>query len=118
MPVTDLKARTFLFAVEVGRLISILPQTLINRSYSGQLIRCSASIGANYRAARRAKSKADFINKLKIVEEEADESIYFLELLSGFNPGHNDQFIPLIKEGTEILKIIVASIVTTRSTTS
>src|SRR6187549_139019 len=86
MPDKDLKKRTFDFAVTVGRLVQVLPYTVANREYSRQLIRCSSSIGANYRAVQRAKSDNDFINKLKIVEEEADESIYFLELILVFNP--------------------------------
>jgi four helix bundle protein len=72
------------------------------------------AVGANYRAAQRAKSHADFINKLKIVEEETDETIYFLELLAALNKNHQNLMQPLIAEGIEILKIIVASINTTR----
>lgn len=111
---TDLKIRTFTYAVSVGKLVAVLPRTVVNLAYINQLVRCSSSIGANYRAARRAKSNADFINKLKIVEEEADESIYFLELLSEFNPDFKDELLKLTNEGTEILKIIVASINTVR----
>ncbi|MFL9481825.1 four helix bundle protein [Chitinophagaceae bacterium LWZ2-11] len=108
----DLKQRTFLFAVNVGKLIEELPYNIINRAYFNQLVRCSSSVGANYRAARRAKSDADFINKLKIVEEEIDESAYFLELLKIFNTLYNDKIDILIKEAIEILKIIIASIIT------
>jgi len=79
-----------------------------------QLVRSSSSVGANYRAARRAKSDADFLNKLKICEEEADESIYFLELLKVFNPGVAENIDRLVKEANELLKILVASIITTR----
>lgn len=111
----DLKQRTFLYAVSVGKLILDLPITVLNKAYSNQLVRCSSSVGANYRSARRAKSNADFINKLKIVEEETDESIYFLELIKEFNPGFNLRIDSLINEGTEILKIIVASINTVRN---
>jgi four helix bundle protein len=110
----DLKQRTFMFAVTVGKLILDLPYNAVNREYFGQLIRSSSSVGANYRAARRARSTADFINKLKIVEEEADESVYFLELLREFNLGFKEKITELVAEGTEILKIIVASIMTTR----
>jgi four helix bundle protein len=110
----DLKRRTFEFAVAVGQLIMDLPYNQINKAYGNQLIRCSSSVGANYRAARRAKSDADFLNKLKIVEEEADESIYFLELLLSFNEALSDRINSLIKEASELLKIIVASIVSTR----
>lgn len=69
----ELKQRTFLYAVAVGKLILDLPYNVVNKEYFKQLVRSSSSVGANYRAARRAKSDADFINKLKIVEEEADE---------------------------------------------
>src|SRR5687768_15232835 len=99
----NLKARTFRFAVNVATLVNGLPQTLVNKLYSSQLIRSSSSVEANYRAAQRAKSKADFINKLKISEEEADESIYFLELLLEFNTNHSNIIKALINEITEIL---------------
>ncbi|MEQ1677629.1 MAG: four helix bundle protein [Chitinophagaceae bacterium] len=111
----ELKQRTFEFAVSVGKLILELPYNAVNKAYGNQLVRCSSSVGANYRAARRAKSDADFINKLKIVEEEVDESIYFLELLREFNPLFMEKLTSLANEGTEILKIIVASIITTRT---
>jgi four helix bundle protein len=86
----------------------------MNKAYTTQLVRSSSSVGANYSATRRAKSDADFVNKLKIVEEEADEAIYFLRLLNEFNEPHKETISKLISEGTEILKIIVASIITTR----
>jgi four helix bundle protein len=111
----DLKQRTFSYAVSVGKLIFELPYNAVNKAYINQLIRCSSSVGANYRAARRAKSDADFVYKLKIVEEEADESVYFLELLREFNADFKDRITNLINEETEILKIIVASINTTRA---
>ena len=111
----DLKQRTFEFAVKVGKLILDLPYNVVNKAYFSQLIKCSSSVGANYRAARRAKSDAYFINKLKIVEEESDESVYFLELLREFNITFKERINELINEGTEILKIIVTSINTTRT---
>ena len=114
MPETNLRKRTFEFAIFVGRLILVLPFNIINRQYFDQLVRSSSSVGANYRASQRAKSDNDFINKLKIVEEEADESVYFMELLLAFNPDHSNLISPLINEGTEILKI-VASINTTKT---
>ncbi len=118
MAFQDLKQRTFLFAVSVSKLVGDLPNNSVNREHFRQIIRSSASVGANYRAARRAKSDADFINKLKIVEEEADESIYFLELLVELNIDQKQIIEPLINEGTEILKIIVASITTARGKSS
>lgn len=110
----ELKQRTFLFTVAVGKLVLDLPNHILNREYSRQIIRSSSSVGANYRAARRAKSDADFLNKLKIVEEEIDESIYFLALLKEFNPDFEERIGSLLKEATEILKIIISSITTTR----
>lgn len=110
----DLKQRTFDFAVNIGNLVLELPYNVVNKQYFNQLIRSSSSVGANYRAARRAKSDADFLHKLKIVEEECDESLYFLELLSVFNKNHFTKIEPLISEATELLKIFVSSINTTR----
>jgi four helix bundle protein len=114
MPPNDLKLRTFTYSVNIARLVRQLPYDSINRHYFDQLIRCSSSIGANYRASQRAKSNADFINKLKIVEEETDETLFFLELLLELNPSCLEIIKPLLAEGTEILKIIVASINTVR----
>ena len=112
--IEKLKDRFKRYAINVAVLITKLPKNNINSVYGNQEIRCSSSTGANYRAACRAKSKADFINKLKIVEEETDESIYFLELLLFFNPELKDEFPALIKEGNELLAIAVASIGTAR----
>jgi four helix bundle protein len=111
----DLKERTFQFAIRIGKFINALSYNQVNKAYSAQLIRCSSSVGANYRAAKRAKSTPDFLNKLKIVEEECDESIYFLELLKEFNPLLRSEIDNAINEAIEILKIIVASINTTRN---
>ena len=71
-------------------------------------------MGANYRATRRAKSTSDFINKFKIVEEELDESLFFLEMIVEFNKDKRDKIAILYKEGEEILKIIVTSLKTLR----
>ena len=79
-----------------------------------KLIRSSSSVGANYRAAQRGKSTADFINKLKIVEEEADESMYFLELLIEVMDSNQEELKILHKEANEIVSIVVASINTAR----
>ncbi|MBL4716438.1 MAG: four helix bundle protein [Bacteroidia bacterium] len=110
-----LKNRFKNYAIEVALLIRDLPRNTINIPYSNQLIRCSSSPGANYRAACRAKSMRDFINKLKIVEEELDETIYFLELLRYFNSDFRDQIDILIREGNELLAITVASLKTSRA---
>ncbi|MEE1946601.1 four helix bundle protein [Pedobacter sp. KR3-3] len=109
-----LKSRTKAYSISIGHLINSLPFNVLNKNYSNQLVRCSSAVGANYRAACRAKSTADFINKLKIVEEELDETMFFLELLEEFNPPKSNVIKENWKEGNELLSIIVAAIVTTR----
>jgi four helix bundle protein len=109
----EFKRRTKAFAINVARFCKSLPFDHVTKSYINQVVRASASVGANYRAACRAKSKPDFINKMKIVEEEADESLYFLELLAEFNPDRKPELRVLYKEGNEILSMVVASIKTT-----
>jgi four helix bundle protein len=95
-----------------------LPKTREYNAYVNQLIRCSSSVGANYRASQRAKSGADFINKLKIVEEEADESNFFLEIIHEITKleklNLNSEIEPLLKESNELVAIIVSSIKTAR----
>lgn len=94
-----------MFAINMVKLIEKIPDTAANRVYKGQIIRSSSSAAANYRASRRAKSKADFINKLKIVEEELDESLFFLEMLYEFNNNLKTEILELYKEGEILLKI-------------
>ena len=111
----QMKNRTKKYAANVWRLCERLPKTREYNAYVNQIVRSSNSVGANYRAAQRGKSTNDFIYKLKIVEEEADETLYFLELLNDINPLLKKQIDPLHKEGNEILSIIVASIKTARN---
>ena len=104
-----MKMRTKSFAPDVIRLVEQLPKTTEGRVVGNQLIRSGTSVGANYRAACRGKSKADFIAKLGIVEEEADESCYWLEIIMAGNMPPENQVQPLLKEANEITAIIVAS---------
>ncbi|WP_299396423.1 four helix bundle protein [uncultured Gelidibacter sp.] len=110
-----LKNRTKKFASDCWHLCSKFPVSREYNAYCNQLIRCSSSVGANYRAACRAKSNADFLNKLKIVEEEADESMFFLELLLEVSNKEETELKRLHAEANEILSIIVASIKTIRN---
>ncbi len=80
-----------------------------------QLIRCASSVGANYRAASRARSKPDFIAKLGIVEEEADEVCYWLEILEGIGMTEAKEIDPLKSEAKELISIIIASKKTARA---
>ena len=103
MTTGEMMKRTKKFAIDCGYLILSLEINLVNRAYGNQLIRSASSVGANYRATRRAKSNADFINKFKIVEEELDESLFFLEMIVEFNKDKRDRIATLYKEGEELL---------------
>lgn len=110
----ELKTRTQRFAVDCWSLCSKFPKTREYDAFCRQLIRCSSSVGANYRAACRAKSDADFVNKLKIVEEETDESMYFLEIFLIVSQKEHKEIERLLKEANELLSITIASINTMR----
>ncbi|MGB7843950.1 MAG: four helix bundle protein [Salinimicrobium sp.] len=110
----DLKIRTKQFAVNCWKFCHKIPHSREYNAYVSQLLRSSSSVGANYRAAQRAKSTADFINKLKIVEEEADESLYFLELFQEILDKDLKEVNVLFVEANELLSIVVASITTAR----
>ena|ERR1700741_595198 len=106
----ELQRRLKQLAVKTGKLCSKLPGNLINKVYIGQIVRCSSSSAANYRAACRAKSKPDFVNKLRIVEEELDETMFFYEMLAEFNQDSKVELRELYLEANQLLSIIVASI--------
>ncbi len=110
----ELSARFMRFAIAIVRLTEKFPRKTVYFIIEKQIIRCSSSAGANYRAACRAKSGPDFINKLKIVEEELDETLFWLEFTIAVDPIWNSDVSPLKKEGNELLSIIVASIKTSR----
>lgn len=110
-----MKNRTQKFAIDCWHLCSKFQKSREYDAYCRQLIRCSSSVGSNYRAACRAKSDADFINKLKIVEEEADESMYFLEMFLIISDKEHQEINRLLKEANELLSIVVASIKTMRN---
>jgi len=107
-----IKQRTKKIGLDVIKLIDELPSKPSSWVISKQLIRCSTSIGANYRATCRAKSSPDFINKLKIVEEEADETIYWLEIIEESGLLSSQKIAEIKRETNEILAITVASIKT------
>ena len=110
-----IKKRTKQIGLEVIKLIDELPNKPSAWAIAKQIVRSSTSVGANYRAACRAKSTPDFINKLKIVEEEADETHYWLEILEESGLINTARVGLLKKEVNEILSIVVASIKTMRA---
>jgi four helix bundle protein len=109
------KARTKKLAVAIIKLVDKLPRSLASDAISRQVIRSGTSIGANYRAACRAKSTPDMINKMKIVEEESDETQYWLEILVEAGLVPKNQVVDIYKETNEILAMTVASIKTLRN---
>jgi four helix bundle protein len=111
----ELISRNKNFALEVLEIVNALPSNRVYDALVRQLVRSSTSVGANYRAACRAKSTADFINKLKIVEEEIDESSYFIDLLLEIDKGENKERLNMIlTEANQLVAIYVASIKTMR----
>src|SRR6185436_9925504 len=110
----ELKQRTKLFAIRNIKLIAALPKSKISEVLGKQLLRSATAVGANYRAACRARSGAEFISKIAIVEEEADESMYWLELISDcelIKPQYLDK---LISEANELTAIFTSSRKTAR----
>ena len=110
----ELLNRTKRFALDCWHLCFKVPKSREYNAFVNQLIRSSSSVGANYRASQRAKSTADFINKLKIVEEEVDESVYWLEIFDEILNENNEEIKILKAEGKELLAIIVTSINTAK----
>lgn len=111
----EFKGRTKALALRVIQLVEALPKGQTGQVIGKQMLRSATSVGANYRAACRAKSTADMINKLKIVEEEADETLYWMELVieAGLMP--ETRLADLMKETDEIIAMTVSSIKTLRT---
>jgi four helix bundle protein len=112
MNADDLKSRTKAFALRVLKLAASLPPTVEGKVIKNQLVKAGTSVGANYRAACRGRSRAEFIAKIGIVEEEADESAFWLELIieGAFLKGSRVK--PLLDEANEITKIMANSRIT------
>jgi four helix bundle protein len=109
------KQRTKAYALNIMRFTDSLPTSRATNVIAGQLLRSGTSVGANYRAACRAKSTADFISKMGTVEEECDKSIYWMELLEESGKIKTADAAGLKSEGSEILAMVVASINTART---
>jgi four helix bundle protein len=116
MSANMLADRTRAFARNVVLLCRDLPSSREGRLIGDQLFRCGTSVGANYRAACRARSRADFVSKMGIVEEEADESLFWFELLSDLAIHRSSRLTVLMVEADRILAMVVSSIRTARVT--
>ena len=109
-----IKTKSFAFAIRVVNLYKIL----ISRNeyvMSKQILRSGTSVGANIREAKNAESKADFIHKMGISQKEADETLYWLELLQATNYISNEEFLSLNNDGVEVLKLIKSIIITSKN---
>jgi four helix bundle protein len=109
MTESDLIERTKQFALRVIKLVGELPRTIEGRAIASQLMRSGTSVAANYRAACRARSKPEFIAKLSTVEEEADESAFWLELIIDAGLMSDSKIRPLLNEASEIVAIMASS---------
>jgi four helix bundle protein len=109
MKADDLKKRTKQFALRVLKLVAALPKTVAGRAIAGQLVRAGTAVAANYRAACRGRSKAEFIAKLGTVEEEADESAFWMELVIEDGMLSERVVGPLLAEANELTRIMARS---------
>src|SRR5947209_3973962 len=108
----ELRRRTKLFALGIIEFVESLPRGRTTDVIGRQLVRAGTSVGANYRAACRAKSPADFVSKMGTVEEEADEALSWMELLVEARLVQSERVQHLMAEAEEILAMVVASIIT------
>jgi four helix bundle protein len=109
MNAQELKERTNQFALRVMHLVDALPNTAKGRAIASQLVRSGTSVAANYRAACRGRSKAEFISKVGVAEEEADETALWLELIIDDKILPQKKIIPLLTEANELVAIMAAS---------
>ncbi|SRR6059058_1557565 len=105
----ELKERTKRFALRVMRLVDALPKSAKGRALASQLVRSGTSVAANYRASCRARSRAEFISKIGVVEEEADETALWLELIIDDKILPQKKITPLLNEANELVAIMAAS---------
>ena len=110
MTEAEFKKRTLLFGLGVLELVGEIPRTVVGLALARQLAKCGPSVGANYRAACRAKSKVDMAAKLSIVEEEIDECLYWFDVLIEGEIIPKERVADLNREGNEILSTAVSSI--------
>ena len=115
MTETELKFRTKLFALRVLKVVEALPRSTVARVLGSQLARSATSVAANYRSVCRAKSRADFVSKLGTVEEEADESGFWLEMIVDAGLISSGKLASLRKEADELTAIFVSSLKTARA---
>jgi len=110
----ELRERFKKFSIRIIKMVDSMPNTISGRAIASQIVRSGTSPAANYRAACIGKSNRDFLNKLKMVEEELDETIHWMEIIMETEMLPKNRVQPLYDECVALLKIIVSSIVSTR----
>ena len=105
----ELKLRSKKFAVNIVKLVEELPNSKAGNTIGNQIIRSGTSVAANYRSACRARSNADFISKITVVEEECDETLFWLELIAESDLIKKEKIFDLMKEADELTAIFTAS---------
>ncbi len=118
MDAEEVKRRTKQFGLRVIKLVDALPGIRSANVIGNQLLRAGTSVGANYRSALRGRSKPDFIARLGIAIEEADESLYWMEMLVEAELINSDRLNPLMQEANELISILTATVKTARSKTA
>lgn len=114
VPIRDFRERTFQFGIRCVRLVESLPKSMSAQTIGRQLLRAGTSVGANYRAAVRGRSRADFVSRMGIVEEECDEALYWIDVLVELDVTSSKRVEQLRAEANEIIAITVSSIKTAR----
>ena len=115
MDAEELKRRTKAFGLRVIKLVEALPHSRSSGAIGNQLLRAGTSVGANYRAAYRARSKAEFIAKASISIEEADEALYWMEMLIEASIIPQERLTALMQEADELIAILTASVKTAKN---
>lgn len=113
-PIRDFRERTFQFGIRCVRLVESLPKSMLAQTIGRQLLRAGTSVGANYRAAVRGRSRADFVSRMGIGEEECDEALYWIDVLVELEVASSKRVEQLRTKANEIIAITVSSIKTAR----
>lgn len=108
-PLRDFRERTFQFGIRCVRLVESLPKSMAGQTLGRQLLRAGTSVGANYRAAVRGRSRGDFVSRMGIVEEECDEALYWIDVLVELGLTSGKRVEQLRSEGSETIAITVSS---------
>ena len=112
----ELKHRTKQFALRILKLVAALPNSVQGRAIGGQLVRAGTAVGANYRATCRSRSKAEFVARIGVVEEEADECAFWMELIVEGEILPEEKVGPLLTEANELAKIMASSRISASAT--